>query len=167
MAISLIAALDENFAIGRNGQLPWHLPDDLRWFKRLTIGKRVLMGYNTALSIGRVLPGRPNLVLSRRHDAPYIGQQTVRSLQEAIGDDESEELMVIGGAMVFAEALPLHRHRRRRHLLPRRALQRVDRAVAPAPPGRRQACLCLRHGRVPAQELKESRIARGRVMGRL
>ncbi len=110
MAISLIAALDENFAIGRNGQLPWHLPDDLRWFKRLTIGKRVLMGYNTALSIGRVLPGRPNLVLSRRHDAPYIGQQTVRSLQEAIGDDESEELMVIGGAMVFAEALPLARH---------------------------------------------------------
>ena len=110
MAISLIAALDENFAIGRNGQLPWHLPEDLRWFKRLTIGKRVLMGYNTALSIGRVLPGRPNLVLSRRHDAPYIGQQTVRSLQEAIGDDESEELMVIGGAMVFAEALPLARH---------------------------------------------------------
>jgi dihydrofolate reductase len=110
MAISLIAALDENFAIGRNGQLPWHLPDDLRWFKRLTIGKRVLMGYNTALSIGRVLPGRANLVLSRRHDAPYIGQQTVRSLQEAIGDDESEELMVIGGAMVFAEALPLARH---------------------------------------------------------
>jgi dihydrofolate reductase len=110
MAISLIAALDENFAIGRNGQLPWHLPDDLRWFKRLTIGKRVLMGYNTALSIGRVLPGRTNLVLSRRHDAPYIGQQTVRSLQEAIGDDESEELMVIGGAMVFAEALPLARH---------------------------------------------------------
>jgi dihydrofolate reductase len=110
MAISLIAALDENFAIGRNGRLPWHLPDDLRWFKRLTIGKRVLMGYNTALSIGRVLPGRDNLVLSRRHDAPYIGQHTVRSLQEAIGDDESDELMVIGGAMVFAEALPLARH---------------------------------------------------------
>lgn len=109
MAISLIAALDENFAIGRNGRLPWHLPDDLRWFKRLTVGKRVLMGYNTALSIGRVLPGRDNLVLSLRHDAPYIGQQTVRSLQEAIGDDESDELMVIGGAMVFAEALPLAR----------------------------------------------------------
>ena len=58
MAISLIAALDENFAIGRNGRLPWHLPDDLRWFKRLTTGRRVLMGYNTSLSIGRVLPGR-------------------------------------------------------------------------------------------------------------
>ncbi|HEY9511084.1 MAG TPA: dihydrofolate reductase, partial [Rhodanobacter sp.] len=56
MAISLIAALDENFAIGRGGRLPWHLPDDLRRFKRLTTGKRVLMGYNTALSIGRALP---------------------------------------------------------------------------------------------------------------
>ena len=53
MAISLIAALDENFAIGRKGQLPWHLPDDLRWFKQLTTGKNVLMGYNTAVSIGR------------------------------------------------------------------------------------------------------------------
>ncbi|MEO7072385.1 MAG: dihydrofolate reductase [Rhodanobacter sp.] len=110
MAISLIAALDENLAIGRNGQLPWHLPEDLRWFKRLTVGKRVLMGYHTALSIGRVLPDRTNLVLTRRHDAPYVGQQTVRSLQEAVGNDESDDLMVIGGAMVFAEALPLARH---------------------------------------------------------
>ena len=66
MAISLIAALDENFAIGRKGQLPWHLPDDLRWFKQLTTGKNVLMGYNTAVSIGRALPDRINLVLSRR-----------------------------------------------------------------------------------------------------
>ncbi len=106
MAISLVAALDENFAIGRGGQLPWHLPDDLRWFKHLTVGKRVLMGYNTAISIGRALPDRTNVVLTRRHDAPYPGQETVRSLPEAIGDDESIELMVIGGAMVFAEALP-------------------------------------------------------------
>ena len=49
MAISLIAALDENFAIGRKGQLPWHLPDDLRWFKQLTTGKNVVMGYSTAV----------------------------------------------------------------------------------------------------------------------
>jgi len=110
MAISLIAALDENFAIGRGGRLPWHLPDDLRWFKRLTIGKRVLMGYNTALSIGRVLPDRPNLVLTRRHSAPFVGQITVRSLDEAVGDDDSAELMVIGGQMVFAEAALLARN---------------------------------------------------------
>lgn len=109
MSISLIAALDEKFAIGRDGQLPWHLPDDLRWFKRLTIGKRVLMGYNTALSIGRSLPERTNLVLTRRHEAPFPGQITVRSLGEAVGDDNSAELMVIGGQMVFTETAPLAR----------------------------------------------------------
>ena len=110
MSISLIAALDENFAIGRAGQLPWHLPDDLRWFKRLTVGKLVLMGYNTALSIGRSLPERTNLVLTRRHEAPFPGQITVRSLDEALGYDDSAELMVIGGQMVFTEAAPLARH---------------------------------------------------------
>lgn len=109
MAISLIAALDENLAIGHGNRLPWHLPDDLRRFKELTLGKPVVMGYNTALSIGRALPGRLNLVLTRRHEAPYPGQLTVRSLGEAIADD-STDVMVIGGAMVFAEALPLARH---------------------------------------------------------
>jgi hypothetical protein len=84
MAISLIAALDENFAIGRKGQLPWHLPDDLKWFKQLTVGKYVLMGYNTAVSIGRTLPDRENLVLSHRHEAPFPGQITVRSIEEAL-----------------------------------------------------------------------------------
>lgn len=110
MAISLIAALDENFAIGRGGQLPWHLPDDLRRFKQLTSGKRVLMGYNTALSIGRALPGRTNFVLTRRHDAPFPGQITVRTLDEAVGEDDGAELMVIGGQMVFDEAAPLARN---------------------------------------------------------
>ncbi|MET0329934.1 MAG: dihydrofolate reductase [Dyella sp.] len=107
MAISLIAALDENLAIGRKGQLPWHLPDDLRWFKQLTLGKHVLMGYNTAVSIGRALPDRPNLVLSHRHEAPFPGQVTVRSVQEAQARCGHTGLMVIGGGKVFAEALPL------------------------------------------------------------
>ncbi|HWX66236.1 MAG TPA: dihydrofolate reductase [Rhodanobacter sp.] len=106
MAISLIAALDENFAIGRQGQLPWHLPDDLRWFKQLTTGKNVLMGYNTAVSIGRALPDRVNLVLSRKHEAPFPGQITVRSVEEAQARTDNTGLMVIGGGMVFAEALP-------------------------------------------------------------
>ena len=109
MAISLIAALDENFAIGRKGQLPWHLPDDLRWFTQLTVGKYVLMGYNTAVSIGRVLPERTNLVLSRRHEAPFPGQVTVRSLDEAMARCDHTGLMVIGGGQVFREALPLAR----------------------------------------------------------
>lgn len=107
MAVSLIAALDENFAIGRNGELPWHLPDDLRWFKQLTLGKHVLMGYNTALAIGKALPGRTNLVLSRRHEAPFPGQITVRSLDEARARTDGTGLMVIGGGQVYREALPV------------------------------------------------------------
>lgn len=106
MAISLIAALDENFAIGRDGHLPWHLPDDLRWFKQLTTGKNVVMGYRTALSIGRALPDRVNMVLSRRHEAPYPGQITVRSIEEAQARCGDTGLIVIGGSSVFAEALP-------------------------------------------------------------
>ena len=106
MAVSLIAALDENFAIGRGGQLPWHLPDDLRRFKQLTVGKNVLMGYKTALSIGRAFPDRVNLVLSRRHEAPYPGQITVRSIEEAQARCGNTGLIVIGGGLVFAEALP-------------------------------------------------------------
>ena len=109
MAISLIAALDENFAIGSHGQLPWHLPDDLRWFKQLTLGKYVLMGYNTAVSIGRALPERTNLVLSLRHEAPFPGQITVRSVTEAQARCGDTGLMVIGGGKVFTEALPMAR----------------------------------------------------------
>jgi dihydrofolate reductase len=109
MAVSLIAALDENFAIGREGQLPWHLPDDLRWFKQLTLGKYVLMGYKTALAIGHALPDRHNLVLSRRHQAPFPGQHTVRSLEEARALAGGTGLMVIGGGEVYAAALPMAR----------------------------------------------------------
>jgi len=107
MAISLIAALDENFAIGRDGKLPWQLPDDLRWFKQLTLGKNVLMGYHTAVSIGRALPGRTNMVLSRKHEAPFADQITVRSVEEARARTGGTGLMVIGGGKVFAEVLPM------------------------------------------------------------
>lgn len=109
MAISLIAALDENFAIGSKGKLPWHLPDDLRHFKQLTLERYVLMGYNTAVSIGKALPNRHNLVLSRRHEAPYPGQVTVRSIEEAQARCGHSGLLVIGGGMVFRETLPLAR----------------------------------------------------------
>lgn len=106
--ITLIAAIDRNRAIGRGNALPWHLPDDFRHFKALTLGKTVLMGSHTARSLGRALPGRRNLVLTRSGSAPYPGMQAVASLQSAcaaLADDD--ELMVIGGAQVYALTLPL------------------------------------------------------------
>ena len=104
--ISLIAALDRKQAIGREGAMPWHLPDDLKRFKALTLGKPVLMGRKTALAIGRALPGRANLVLTRGNEAPFAGQRVVRTLDEAIAQAAGVELAVIGGGEVYALALP-------------------------------------------------------------
>ncbi len=104
MTLSLIAALDHRGAIGRQGELLWHLPDDLRRFKALTMGRTVLMGYHTALSIGKALPGRTNLVLTRQHQAPYPGQQTFREFSGIIHADT--EIMVIGGAEIYRLAMP-------------------------------------------------------------
>ena len=78
--VSLVAALDRNFAIGRGGAMPWHLPADLKRFKALTLGKTMLMGRKTALAIRRDLPGRINLVMTRGDTAPYAGQRVVHSL---------------------------------------------------------------------------------------
>jgi dihydrofolate reductase len=106
--ISLIAALDRNFAIGKGNALPWHLSDDLKRFKALTLGKPLLMGRKTAESLGRALPGRTNLVLTRSGRVPFDGMQSVETLAEALfvaGLEESEELCVIGGGEVFALAL--------------------------------------------------------------
>lgn len=102
--LSLVVALDRNHAIGRAGTMPWHLPDDLAHFKRVTLGKPVLMGRKTALSIGRALPGRRNLVLTRSAAAPFAGQETVASVAEAqqrIADAGGDELMVVGGGEVY------------------------------------------------------------------
>ena len=104
--IALVAALDRNRAIGRDGAMPWHLSDDLKRFKALTLRKPVLMGRKTALAIGRVLPGRPNLVLTRANAAPFAGQVVVHSLDEALAHARDVELMVIGGGEVYALALP-------------------------------------------------------------
>ena len=108
MHVSLIAALDRNFAIGRGNALPWHLPDDLRRFKALTLGKPILMGRKTAESLGRALPKRRNLVLTRGGRVPFAGMQAVASLDEAIAlaAGEAGELCVIGGGEVYALALP-------------------------------------------------------------
>jgi len=110
MSITLIAALDRRRAIGRDGAMPWHLPDDLKRFKALTLGKPVLMGRKTALAIGRALPGRTNLVLSRAHVAPFADQMVVHSLDEAMSIANGAELMVIGGGEVYALALPHATH---------------------------------------------------------
>lgn len=105
--IALIAALDRNHAIGRDGDMPWHLPADLKRFKALTLGKPILMGRKTALSIGRALPGRRNLVLTRQSDAPYDDQEVVASLDAAIiACADADELMVIGGGEIYALTLP-------------------------------------------------------------
>ncbi|MHC1479261.1 dihydrofolate reductase [Frateuria aurantia] len=107
--LSLVVAMDRAGAIGVDGSLPWHLPDDLRWFKQISLGKPVLMGRATAASIGRALPGRLNLVLSRQTDpAPFAGQVLVGSLEQAVGACQAagnRELMVIGGGQVYALCL--------------------------------------------------------------
>lgn len=104
----LIAAMDRARAIGRGNALPWRLPDDLRRFKALTLGKPVLMGRRTAESLGRALPGRENLVLTRSGQVPFEGMRAVASLNEALAATVgAEALMVIGGGEVYALALPL------------------------------------------------------------
>lgn len=109
MKLNLIAALDRHNAIGRGNALPWHLPDDLKRFKALTLGKPILMGRKTAESLGRALPGRRNLVLTRSGQVPFAGMQAVASVDEAMAvatGDGAEELCVIGGAEIYALTLP-------------------------------------------------------------
>ena len=103
MSVTLIAALDRRRGIGRDNQLPWHLPLDLMRFKALTLGKPVLMGRKTAASIGRALPGRPNWVLTRSGQAPFPGQIAIARFEDALGEPD---LQVIGGGEVYCLALP-------------------------------------------------------------
>ena len=104
--ISLVAALDRRRAIGRDNAMPWHLPDDLRRFKRITLGKPVLMGRRTAESLGRALPGRDNLVLTRSGQVPFDGMRPIGTLDDALALDVPE-LCVIGGGEIYALTLPL------------------------------------------------------------
>ena len=113
MSLVLVAALDRGRAIGRGNQLPWRLPDDLKRFKALTLGHPVLMGRKTAQSLGRALPGRANLVLTRSGAVPFEGMQAVATLDEAVQRAQGQALMVIGGGEVYTLALP---HAERMHL---------------------------------------------------
>ena len=105
--LSLIVAVAENGVIGARGALPWRLPDELAHFKRTTLGKPVLMGRRTYVSLGRPLPGRANVVLSRDPTFTTHGAMVARDLDEAIGmHAAAPEQFVIGGATLYAEALP-------------------------------------------------------------
>ncbi len=114
MKLSLICAMASNGIIGRNNGLPWHLPEDLRYFKATTMGHSIIMGRKTWESIGRPLPGRTSIVVTR--DADYVaeGAKVVYSMQDALRLAESiavidgtEEAFVIGGAALYATAMPI------------------------------------------------------------
>ena len=111
MLISLIAAMSENKVIGRDNMLPWHYPEDLQYFKRMTLGKPVVMGRKTFASLNnRPLPGRQNIILSQDSRFAAPGCTVVFSEFEAIEAAKNcEELMVIGGAKIYELFLPLSR----------------------------------------------------------
>lgn len=108
MIISMIAAMADNRIIGKDNQMPWHLPADFAWFKRCTMGKPVVMGRKTYESIGRPLPGRLNIVISRDETLKIEGATTVTSIEQALDvADDVEEVMIIGGGAIYASCLPM------------------------------------------------------------
>ena len=106
-SISLVAACDRAWGIGRNNRMLWHLPADLAHFKKLTLGHTVVMGSRTYDSIGRALPGRRNIVLSRNADRTFPGAEKVDTPQAALSSADTEQVMVIGGGEIYAAFLPL------------------------------------------------------------
>lgn len=108
--IALVVAMAENRVIGRGNALPWKISEDLRFFKKITMGKPILMGRKTFQSIGKALPGRTNIVISRDPDFAAEGIKTAPDLETAIKLaklESPEEIMIIGGAEIYALALPL------------------------------------------------------------
>lgn len=105
--ISLIAAVARNGVIGRDGGMPWHLPDELRHFKDTTMGHTLVMGRRTFDSIGRALPGRRTVVVTRDPSWRHAGVEAAHSFAEAIAlAGPADEVFVAGGAQVYAEAMP-------------------------------------------------------------
>lgn len=111
--ISLVVAMARNRTIGAGGRMPWHLPEDLKEFKRVTTGHPIVMGRKTYQSIGRPLPGRTNFVVTRDPAASFDGCRVVSSLDEALAQAAAvevpghEEVCVIGGGEIYRQALPL------------------------------------------------------------
>lgn len=113
MRIALIWAMARNGVIGRDNKLPWYLPEDLKYFKRVTTGKPVIMGRKTYDSIGRPLPNRTNIVVTRDASLSLPGVKVVTSLEDALDIAQAEsvisdvdEVIVMGGAEIYAQALP-------------------------------------------------------------
>ncbi len=108
MIISMIAAMADNRVIGKDNQMPWHLPADFAWFKRCTMGKPVVMGRKTYDSIGRPLLGRLNIVISRDESLSIEGVTTVTSVEKALeAAGDVEEVMIIGGGAIYASCLAM------------------------------------------------------------
>lgn len=108
MIISIIAAIAKNRVIGSKNKLPWHLPEDIKRFRTLTLGKPVIMGRKTYESIGKPLPDRKNIVLTRNKDYHISGCIVVHSLDEALNTAKgNNEVMIIGGAEIYKMFLPL------------------------------------------------------------
>jgi dihydrofolate reductase len=108
LILSIIAALSKNRVIGINNQLPWKIPEDLKRFKEITMGHPVVMGRKTFESIGKPLPGRKNIVLTRG-EFKFPGVEVVQTFDQAIGNAKSEvtdECFIIGGAQIYELALP-------------------------------------------------------------
>lgn len=109
MIISIIAAMADNRVIGIENRLPWNLPADMKWFRQQTMGKPILMGRKTFDSIGRPLPGRRNIIISRTAGLVVEGCEVVNSIEAALTlcDDAADvELMIIGGASFYEQMLP-------------------------------------------------------------
>ena len=108
MRLSIVVAMDSNRLIGKDNGLPWHLPADLAFFKKLTTGNTILMGRKTFDSIGRPLPNRRNIVITRNADIEITGCEVVNSIEEALSLAQGEtEVMVIGGAKLYQQILPI------------------------------------------------------------
>lgn len=105
--ISIVVAMDKNKVIGKDNQLPWHLPADLAFFKKITMGKAIVMGRKTYESIGKPLPGRQNIILTRNKDYAALGCTVIHSVDDifALEQKETNEICVIGGAEIFKEVL--------------------------------------------------------------
>jgi dihydrofolate reductase len=106
--LSLIVAIADNGVIGKDGQLPWRIPEDLRFFKNTTMGHAIIMGRKTYAEVGKPLPGRRNIVVSRTADK-YEGAEIARTFEEAVelARKTDEEPFVIGGSTIFHAALPV------------------------------------------------------------
>jgi dihydrofolate reductase len=108
MTITLIAAVAENNALGKDNQMIWHLPDDFKRFKQLTTGHTIIMGRKTLESMGRALPNRTNIIITRQKDYSYKGAVVVNSLKQALQiAPQDEEVFIIGGGEIFKDSMDI------------------------------------------------------------